>query len=129
MSQVPTDRRYARTHEWVRELPDGTLEVGITDHAQAALGDLVFVEVPEIGRELQVGESFAVVESVKAASDVYAPVAGTVLAANTQLGSAPELINQDPYGAGWIVRVKPNAPLSASDLLAAADYAAVADTH
>jgi glycine cleavage system H protein len=129
VSHVPTDRRYARTHEWVRELPDGTLEVGITDHAQTALGDLVFVEVPEIGRELQVGESFAVVESVKAASDVYAPVAGTVLAVNTQLGSAPELINQDPYGAGWIVRVKPSAPLSASDLLAAADYAAVADTH
>lgn len=129
MSNVPTDRRYARTHEWVRELPDGTLELGITDHAQAALGDLVFVEVPETGRELKVGESFAVVESVKAASDVYAPVAGTVLAANTQLGSAPELINQDPYGAGWIVRVKPSAPLSASDLLTAADYAAVAGTH
>ena len=129
MSNVPTDRRYARTHEWVRELPDGTLELGITDHAQAALGDLVFVEVPETGRELQVGEAFAVVESVKAASDVYAPVAGTVLAANTQLASAPELINQDPYGAGWIVRVKPSAPLSAGDLLAAADYAAVAGAH
>ena len=129
MSNVPTDRRYARTHEWVRELPDGSVELGITDHAQTALGDLVFVEVPEAGRELQVGESFAVVESVKAASDVYAPVAGTVLAANSQLASAPELINQDPYGAGWIVRLKPSAPLAGSDLLAPADYAAIADTH
>ena len=89
MSQIPVDLKYAKSHEWARLLPDGTVEIGITDHAQAALGDLVFVDVPEVGRTLAAGEGCAVVESVKAASDVYAPIAGTVVAANTALGTAP----------------------------------------
>jgi glycine cleavage system H protein len=126
MSNVPADLHYARTHEWLRTLPDGTVEVGISDHAQHALGDLVFVEVPETGRELQVGDACAVVESVKAASDVYSPVAGTVVAVNAQLSGAPELVNQDPYGAGWILRVKPNGTAGTADLLVAADYATFA---
>jgi glycine cleavage system H protein len=123
MSNVPGDLHYARTHEWLRTLANGTVEVGISDHAQHALGDLVYVEVPEVGRVLASGDACAVVESVKAASDVYTPVGGEVTEVNTQLGSAPELVNQDPYGAGWILRLKPSASLSTADLLAAADYA------
>lgn len=126
MSNIPTDLKYARSHEWVREQADGTVEIGISDHAQHALGDLVFVEVPGLGRTLQQGDACAVVESVKAASDVYAPVAGTVVAVNEALAKAPELINQDPYGAGWILRLKPSAAISAADLLSAETYTAVA---
>jgi len=126
MSNVPTDRKYARSHEWVREQADGTVEVGISDHAQHSLGDLVFVEVPEVGRILQQGEACAVVESVKAASDVYAPVAGTVVAVNQALAQAPELVNQDPYGEGWIMRLKPSTALAAADLLNAEAYATLA---
>jgi glycine cleavage system H protein len=122
MSNVPADLNYTKSHEWVRQLPDGTVEIGITDHAQHALGDLVFVEVPEIGRALAAGDACAVVESVKAASDVYAPIAGAVTAGNTQLGVAPELINTDPYGAGWLLRVKPSAALAG--LLSASEYQA-----
>ncbi|HVN99584.1 MAG TPA: glycine cleavage system protein GcvH [Steroidobacteraceae bacterium] len=127
MSNVPADLKYARSHEWVRERADGTVEIGISDHAQAALGDLVFVEVPAVGRALAQGEAFAVVESVKAASDVYAPVAGTVVEVNAALAQAPETINQDPYGNGWIMRLRPNGALSAADLLGAEAYAALAD--
>lgn len=122
MSQVPGDLRFTKTHEWVRLLPNGTLEIGISDHAQHALGDLVFVEVPEGGRELALGDACAVVESVKAASDVYAPVAGTVLEGNPALTGAPELINSDCYGAGWILRLKPAASEWAANLLSASDY-------
>ncbi len=125
MSNVPQDRLYARSHEWVRELADGTIELGITDHAQHALGDLVFVEVPEVGREVAAGGACAVVESVKAASDVYSPIAGTVVAVNEQLAAAPEQINQDPYGAGWIMRLKATAPLAGAGLLSPAEYASV----
>lgn len=127
MSNVPADLKYARSHEWVRELADGLVEMGISDHAQQALGDLVFVEVPAVGRTLQQGEACAVVESVKAASDVYAPVAGTVVAVNEALAQAPELINQDPYGGGWILRLKPGAQPTAADLLNAEAYAALAE--
>jgi len=127
MSNVPTDLKYARSHEWVRDRADGTVEVGISDHAQHALGDLVFVEVPVVGRTLQQGEACAVVESVKAASDLYAPVAGTVVAVNEALAKTPELINQDPYGSGWIMRVKPGAALADADLLNADAYAALAE--
>ena len=126
MSEIPQDRRYARSHEWARELADGSVEVGISDHAQHALGDLVYVELPEVGRELAAGEACAVVESVKAASDVYCPVAGQVIAVNEQLGAAPELVNQQPYGQGWLLKLKPQAPLANAGLLGAADYAAVA---
>ena len=128
MSNVPSDRKYARSHEWARETADGTVEVGISDHAQHALGDLVFVEVPEVGRRLEQGEACAVVESVKAASDVYAPVAGTVVAVNEALAGAPEVINQDPYGGGWIMRVQPSGALASADLLDAPAYAALAET-
>ncbi len=124
MSEIPADLKYARSHEWVRTLADGVVEIGISDHAQHALGDLVFVELPEAGRELAEGEACAVVESVKAASDVYAPIAGTVTAVNEQLQAAPELVNQQPYAGGWMFRLKPkNADVHA--LLSAADYAAV----
>lgn len=124
MSNIPADLQYTRSHEWLRTTADGSLELGISDHAQHALGDLVFVEVPDVGRELAAGEACAVVESVKAASDVYTPVAGTVVAVNTQLTGAPQLVNEDPYGAGWILRLKPSG--AAGDLLSAADYAAIA---
>ena len=127
MSNVPADLKYARSHEWLREHADGTVEIGISDHAQHALGDLVFVDVPAVGRTLQQGEAFAVVESVKAASDVYAPVAGTVVAVNEALAKTPELINQDAYGAGWIMRLKPSVALAAAGLLNADTYATLAD--
>ena len=126
MSNVPADLHYARSHEWLRELADGTVEIGISDHAQHALGDLVFVEAPAVGRKLAAGEACAVVESVKAASDVYSPVAGEVVAVNEALVKAPELINQDPYGAGWIWRLRPDAALAGAGLLDASTYAAVA---
>ena len=106
MSQVPADLQYTKSHEWVRALPNGQVEVGITDHAQSALGDLVFVEVPQLDRKLAVGEACAVVESVKAASDVYSPVAGRVIARNEELSQTPELLNSDPYGAGWLMRIE-----------------------
>ncbi len=125
MSQIPADLKYAKSHEWVKPLADGTVEMGISDHAQSALGDLVFVEVPSVGRTLAAGEACAVVESVKAASDVYSPIAGTVTAVNAELASAPELINQDPYGGGWMIRMKPADPGAADALLSASDYEAV----
>ena len=124
MSNVPADLRYTKSHEWVRVLPDGSVEIGITDHAQDALGDLVFVEVPEAGREMAAGDSFAVVESVKAASDVYCPIAGEVLAGNDALATQPELVNQDPFGQGWIARIKPATPDEVMSLLDAQQYAA-----
>ncbi len=127
MSKIPPELKYTSSHEWLKELPDGNVEVGISDHAQEALGDLVFVELPEIGRQLAAGEACAVVESVKAASDIYAPVAGTVTAVNEQLTRTPELVNRDPYGGGWMMRLKPATPATAAALLSAADYQAVAD--
>jgi glycine cleavage system H protein len=127
LSNIPSDLRYTKSHEWVRtargELPDGTVEIGITDHAQSALGDLVFVEVPEAGRAVNAGEASAVVESVKAASDVYSPVSGKVIASNGALAAQPELLNQDPYGSGWLFRVQTNAPIDAAALMNAAEYA------
>jgi len=125
MSSYPADLRYTKSHEWLRTLPDGTIEIGITDHAQQALGDLVFVEVPEAGRHLVAGDACAVVESVKAASDVYSPIAGEVTSGNPKLATEPELINRDPYGEGWIMRLKP-AGGAASETLDAKAYEAVA---
>ncbi|HXY75864.1 MAG TPA: glycine cleavage system protein GcvH [Steroidobacteraceae bacterium] len=123
MSKVPTDLQYTKSHEWVRTLADGTVEIGITDHAQHALGDLVFVEVPAAGRSVAAGEACAVVESVKAASDVYAPLAGEITAGNATLTAQPETVNSEPYGGGWLMRMRP-APgaLAAAGLLKAADY-------
>jgi glycine cleavage system H protein len=124
MNNVPADLKYTRTHEWLRNLPDGTVEIGITDHAQHALGDLVFVEVPEKGRVLKAGDACAVVESVKAASDVYCPIAGEVTAGNPALAATPEIINEDAFGRGWLLRLRPAAGAAAA-LLSPAEYAAV----
>lgn len=121
MSKVPADLQYTKTHEWVRALPDGTVEIGITDHAQHALGDLVFVEVPEAGRALKAGDPCAVVESVKAASDVYAPIAGEVTEGNAQLTKEPEVINTDAYGSGWLLRLRPQGG-AMPKLLSAPEY-------
>ena len=107
MDELPGDLVYTSDHEWLRKEEDGSVTIGITDHAQAALGDLVFVELPEVGQELEAGGEMAVVESVKAASDVYAPVGGIVLDVNGVLADDPEKINVDPYGDGWIVRLQP----------------------
>lgn len=107
MSELPGDLVYTDEHEWLRKEEDGSVTIGITGHAQEALGDLVFVELPEVGQDLDAGDEMAVVESVKAASDVYAPVAGSVVAVNESLSDDPEKINADPYGEGWIVRLQP----------------------
>jgi len=125
MSQVPADLKYTRSHEWVRRLADGRLEIGITDHAQHALGDLVFVDVPEAGRALEAGAACAVVESVKAASDVYAPLTGTVVESNADLATSPEAINEDCYGKGWMIRIESADAAGFDGLLDAAAYAAV----
>jgi len=123
MSNVPADLKYTKSHEWLRTLADGTVEIGITDHAQHALGDLVFVEVPEAGRTVKQDEPCAVVESVKAASDVYAPLAGVITGGNPALADAPETVNSDPYGAGWLMRLRPAAgAVAAAALMSAADY-------
>lgn len=131
MSKVPGNLRYLKSHEWARLEDDGTITVGISDHAQQSLGDLVFVEAPEPGRRVSAGEACAVVESVKAASDVYSPVTGEVVAGNAELGGQPELINQDPYGKGWIMRIRPDDKAQISSLLDAAAYEAAlaAETH
>jgi glycine cleavage system H protein len=131
MSNVPADLRFLKSHEWARLEADGTVTVGISDHAQQALGDLVFVEAPEPGRRVVAGEACAVVESVKAASDVYSPVTGEVVAANADLGGRPELINEDPYGTGWVMRVRPEDKAQFAALLDAKAYEAAlaAGTH
>ncbi|ROR34646.1 glycine cleavage system protein GcvH [Inmirania thermothiophila] len=123
MSDIPAQLRYTRSHEWVRIEDDGSVVVGITDHAQEQLGDLVFVELPEVGRRVAAGEDCAVVESVKAASDVYAPVAGEVAEVNGELEGSPELVNQDPYGRGWLFRLR-DADLGSAELLDAEAYRA-----
>jgi glycine cleavage system H protein len=131
MSNVPSDLRYLKSHEWARLEADGTITIGISDHAQQALGDLVFAEVPEAGRRVTAGEACAVVESVKAASDVYSPVSGEVVAGNADLGGTPELINQDPYGAGWLMRIRPDDKTQFAAMLDAKSYEAAlaAETH
>ena len=118
---VPKDLRYTESHEWVKRESDGTVSVGITDHAQEQLGDIVFVEPPKAGRKVKAGEAVGVVESVKAASDIYAPVAGEVIAANDALSKAPEQVNADAYGA-WMYRIKPDDPAAIEKLLDAAGY-------
>ena len=118
---VPKELRYTQSHEWTRRESDGTVSVGITDHAQEQLGDIVFVEAPQAGRKVNAGESVGVVESVKAASDIYAPIAGEVVATNADLASSPESVNQDAYGA-WMYRIKPANPADLDKLLDAAAY-------
>lgn len=122
MSNIPAELRYAKTHEWLRRESDGTVTVGITDYAQNSLGDITFVQLPKIGASFRAGEAFGVVESVKAASDLYAPVAGTVVAANATLDGAPETVNRAPFGDGWMIRLKPADAAAGGDLLDATAY-------
>jgi glycine cleavage system H protein len=122
MSSVPSDLRYAKSHEWLKPAGDGTAIIGITDYAQASLGDITYVQVPKVGAVLKPGETFGVVESVKAASDLYAPVGGTVIEVNSALDSAPETVNQVPYAAGWMLKLKLADPSSPATLLDAAAY-------
>jgi len=129
MSNVPANLRYTKSHEWILDNGDGTVTIGITDHAQEALGDVVFVELPEVGRELETDEEFGVIESVKAASDLYAPLAGEVLAVNEALEDAPETVNESPYEDGWIARIKPSDATVLDSLLDADAYAAIADAE
>lgn len=127
MSSIPANLRYLESHEWARLESDGTVTIGISDHAQSALGDLVFVEVPEVGKTLAKGGAAAVVESVKAASDVYSPISGEVVATNESLGAAPELVNDDPYGNGWLFRLKPGNAGELDQLLDAKAYEKVVE--
>ena len=129
MSSIPAELKYLESHEWVRVETDGTVTIGISDHAQGALGDLVFVEVPEIGKTLKKGNAAAVVESVKAASDVYSPISGEVIAGNDALSSAPELVNQDPYGQGWLFKIKPTSQDELTSLLDAKAYEKVVESE
>jgi glycine cleavage system H protein len=122
MSNVPADLKYAKSHEWLKLEADGTATVGITDYAQSSLGDITFVQLPKVGTALKAGDAFGVVESVKAASDLYAPVAGTVVEVNTALDAAPEAVNQAPYEGGWMLKLKLDDPAAAGSLLDAAAY-------
>ncbi len=123
MSNIPADLKYAKSHEWLKAGADGTALVGITDYAQNSLGDITFVQLPKVGAAFKAGDSFGVVESVKAASDVYSPVAGTVLEVNKALEANPEKVNTAPYTDGWMLKLKLVNPADAAGLLAAGDYA------
>ncbi|GAB3018499.1 glycine cleavage system protein GcvH [Bowmanella dokdonensis] len=122
MSNIPSELRYAASHEWVRPEGDGTYTVGISEHAQELLGDMVFVELPEVGSTVAAGDDVAVAESVKAASDVYAPIGGEIIAVNEDLEESPELVNTDPYGDGWMFRIKAEDDSEFNDLLDAEGY-------
>ena len=127
MSELPGDLLYTKDHEWLRREDDGTVSVGVTDHAQSALGDLVYVELPEVDQEVEEGGDMAVVESVKAASDVYAPIASTVAAVNEELADTPETINADPYGEGWIVKLQPSGDIDEGELMTPDAYQELLD--
>ena len=131
MSEIPSDLKYTSSHEWVRIEGDGSVTVGITDHAQDLLGDLVYVEAPEQGTEVQAKEACAVVESVKAASDIYSPIDGEVIEGNETLADTPEIINNDPYGEGWIMRIQPGDTADIDSLMDAEAYEAhvASETH
>jgi glycine cleavage system H protein len=127
MSELPGDLLYTKDHEWLRREDDGTVTIGITDHAASALGDLVYVELPEVGQDIDNGGEMAVVESVKAASDVYAPIGGSVVAVNEVLVDDPEKINAEPFGDGWIVRLQPSDDVDESELLSPDAYQQLVD--
>jgi len=127
MSELPGDLLYTNDHEWLRREDDGTVTIGITDHAATALGDLVYVELPEIEQDVESGGEMAVVESVKAASDVYAPIAGNIVAVNEDLADEPEKINSEPFGEGWIVRLTPSDDIDESELLTPDAYQQLLD--
>ena len=122
MSNVPSDLKYVSSHEWIRHEDDGTVVVGITDHAQELLGDVVYVELPEIDSEVALDDEISVVESVKAASDIYAPLSGTIIAVNEQLEDAPETLNSSPYDDGWMFKMKPSEPSEIENLLDSEAY-------
>jgi glycine cleavage system H protein len=122
MNELPGDLLFTKDHEWLRREDDGSVTIGITDHAQSALGDLVYVELPEVGQDVDDGGEMAVVESVKAASDVYAPIGGSIVAVNEDLADDPEKINTDPYGDGWIVRMQPSDAVDEGALMSPNDY-------
>jgi glycine cleavage system H protein len=122
MSNIPSDLKYVKSHEWLKLAADGTALIGITDYAQNSLGDITYVQLPKVGAVLKAGDTFGVVESVKAASDVYAPVAGTVLEVNKALDANPETVNQAPYAEGWMLKLKLANPADASALLSVDDY-------
>ena len=127
MSNIPKELKYASTHEWVRNEGDGIFTVGITEHAQDLLGDMVFVELPEVGANVAAGDDVAVCESVKAASDIYAPIAGEIVEVNEELEDAPETVNNDPFGDGWLFKIKAEDPSEVESLLDAEGYQAVID--
>ncbi|EAS43424.1 glycine cleavage system protein GcvH [Photobacterium profundum] len=127
MSYVPSELRFSNTHEWVRSEGDGIYTVGITDHAQALLGDMVFIDVPDVDSDTEVGEDCAVAESVKAASDIYAPLTGVVVAVNEELSDSPELVNSDPYGDGWLFQIKAEDDGEFDDLLDPEGYQSLID--
>lgn len=122
MSNIPADLKYVASHEWLRQEEDGTITVGITHHAQDLLGDIVYVELPEVGTPVEVDAEIAVVESVKAASDVYAPIAGEIVEINNAIVDAPETVNEDPYGEGWFFKIKPANPSDYEGLMSADEY-------
>ena len=124
MSEIPLELKYTKSHEWVRSEEDGSVTIGISDHAQELLGDLVFVELPEVGTEMSAEDAACVVESVKAASDVYMPISGEVIAVNESLADAPETINDSPYDDGWLIKVKPSNPDELDDLMDSDSYEA-----
>lgn len=124
MSETPNDVVYAPSHEWVRKLEDDVVEVGISDFAQAALGDVVYVELPEIGQDVQAGDECCAIESVKAASDIYAPISGEIVAINEDLDGEPELLNESPFGGGWMFRIKASDIEELKSLLSAEAYLA-----
>jgi len=126
MSQIPNNLKYTKTHEWVRRESDNTVTVGITDHAQHLLGDMVYIETPEVGNSYGEGDDCAVVESVKAASDVYCPIPGEVIAVNDSLADAPEIVNKDPYGEGWLFKLQPEDIEHFEELLDAEAYSELA---
>jgi len=122
MSNIPTELKYTKSHEWVRKNDDGSLTVGISEHAQELMGDMVYIELPEPGASLEAGNDCAVVESVKAASDVYAPVTGEVVEANEKLADNPEIVNKEPFGDGWMFRMQPADEAELDALMDAKDY-------
>lgn len=129
MSNIPSELKYVASHEWIRVEDDGTVVIGITDHAQDLLGDVVFVELPEVGADVDSGDEAGVVESVKAASDIYAPLGGEVVAVNEELEDAPELVNSDPYGDGWFFKLKLSDVSELDNLLDAEGYDQVCESE
>lgn len=129
MSQIPSELKYAQSHEWIRSEGNGEYTIGITEHAQELLGDMVFVDLPDVGREVTAGDDCAVAESVKAASDIYAPLSGEIIAVNEELEGSPELVNSAPYVEGWLFRIKANNESELDGLLDAAGYQELVDSE